>query len=143
VFSGTYNCSYWNFLKNGYKLDFFGTLTLVLLCHSTMGMLFRVSGSQIMTQTCFLVWVENLHLVLLYFLFGMDTRKKSSQDLHIHGGNCEISYELTLCSKGIVYSGKVLQMRYDTLPLQDTTLDHLCPRSNFYFYFFILFYFIP
>lgn len=63
-----------------------------------------------MAQTCFLVWVENLHLVLLYFLFGMDTRKKSSQDLHIHGGNCEISYELTLCSKATVYSGKVLQI---------------------------------
>jgi hypothetical protein len=28
-------------------------------------------------------------------------------------------------------------MRYDTLPPKDTTLNHLCPRDNFYFYFFI------
>jgi hypothetical protein len=50
----------WNFQKNYiYKLNILGTLTLVLLYHSTMGMLFRVSGSTSWAQIYLLVWFKN------------------------------------------------------------------------------------
>jgi hypothetical protein len=32
-----------------------------------------------------------------------------------------------------------LESRCDTLPFQDTTSDHFCPRGNFYFYFLVFF----
>jgi hypothetical protein len=42
-----------------------------------------------------------------------------------------------------LFNAELLNMRYDTLSLQYTTSDHICPSGNFYFYFlfFFLFFF--